>query len=186
MSDGPRTSAMVTVSVFGLNSRLAMLNKVAPSAVKRGMAAGVLAATIEVQGQVKHLLEGTVLNRRSARLWRSITADAFDKTGTTVGVVGTNVRYAAIHEFGGVIRPKKPGGFLVWKGGDGGAIFAREVNMPRRPYMSRAFSEKKQAVRDIVMRNVMQTVRREIDGSGPAGGGVLPASARRGVGFGAN
>jgi phage gpG-like protein len=64
--------------------------------------------------------------------------------------ISTNVKYAAIHQYGGVIRPKKPGGVLVFNlqtgtrfAGRGGRrlkspkavqtkVFATSVTMPRR------------------------------------------------------
>ena len=48
--------------------------------------------------------------------------------------VGTNKIYAAIHQFGGTIRPKS-GEFLVFRGADGETVFAREVTIPARPYL---------------------------------------------------
>lgn len=51
--------------------------------------------------------------------------------------VGTNLIYAAIHEFGGVIRPIN-GPFLVFEI-DGQVIRARKVTIPARPYMRPAY-----------------------------------------------
>lgn len=47
--------------------------------------------------------------------------------------VGTNVRYAAVHQFGAVIKPvnKK---MLVFNAG-GRTIFAKKVTVPARPFM---------------------------------------------------
>lgn len=41
--------------------------------------------------------------------------------------------YAAIHQFGGVIKPRQ-GQFLSWIGSDGVRVFARAVTIPARPY----------------------------------------------------
>jgi phage gpG-like protein len=176
----PRRAAMISATIFDQNARIRALSIIMPQAVQRGLDAGVLAAAIDVQGAVKNLLDGPVLNRRTRRLWQSITADSMTRGDRVVGVVGTNVVYAAIHEFGGTIRPKRAGGFLVWKGADGESIFAREVKMPRRPYMSRAFAERKTAVQKILFRAVMNAVR------GRDGGKILPAAERKGVGFNAD
>ena len=48
---------------------------------------------------------------------------------------GTNVIYAAIHQFGGTIVPKKAGGRLVFKAPDGHLVFAQKVTLPARPYV---------------------------------------------------
>jgi len=59
----------------------------------------------------------------------SITHEA---DGETVRV-GTNVVYAAIHQFGGEITPKR-GSHLVFKVGDGFVRVSR-VEIPARPYL---------------------------------------------------
>jgi phage gpG-like protein len=41
-------------------------------------------------------------------------------------------KYSAIHQFGGVIRAK--GKALSWVGSDGKRIFAKQVNIPARPF----------------------------------------------------
>lgn len=50
--------------------------------------------------------------------------------------IGTNKVYGAIHQFGGTIRPKKPGGLLILRT-PGGAVWgaARKVTIPARPYL---------------------------------------------------
>lgn len=67
---------------------------------------------------------------------------SFSSQPTAIGFqIGTPVKYAAIHQYGGVIRPKKPGGVLVFSPGKGPArrkgpgsrkVFARSVTIPRR------------------------------------------------------
>lgn len=69
--------------------------------------------------------------RDTGRLRSSINAQA-DDSGVTVG---TNVDYAAVHQFGTTIKPKKQGGRLVFAGGSGGLIFAKQVTIPARPFM---------------------------------------------------
>ena len=48
-------------------------------------------------------------------------------------IVGSNKVYAAIHQFGGTIRPKA-GGRLVFRLG-ARTVFARSVTIPPRPYL---------------------------------------------------
>jgi phage gpG-like protein len=48
-------------------------------------------------------------------------------------VIGTNKIYAAIHNFGGVIKPKK-GKALAFKIG-GKTVFAKQVKIPQREFM---------------------------------------------------
>lgn len=69
---------------------------------------------------------------------------------TGLHLVGSNKvkTYGYTHEFGGthsyVIRPRKPGGLLVFQGRDGSTVFAREVHrqpLPPRPYMGPALED---------------------------------------------
>ncbi len=183
MTTEARRAAVISASVFDASARIRALSIVAPKAVQRGLNAGVLAAAIDVQGAVKNLIDGPVLNRQTSRLWKSIQADSSEREGRAIGIVGTNVIYAAVHEFGATIRPKVAGGRLAWKGPDGW-VSAKEVRIPRRPYMSRAFAERKKEVQKILMRSVMNAVRDVFDGK--AGTTILPAAARKGVGFNAD
>jgi phage virion morphogenesis protein len=53
--------------------------------------------------------------------------------------IGSNKIYAAVHQFGATITPKKPGGLLVIRTGKGGRGEvmgkARSVTIPARPYL---------------------------------------------------
>ena len=69
--------------------------------------------------------------RDTGRLMNSITHDE----GGDYIEVGTNVKYAAVHQFGATIRPKRRK-FLVFKPkGASNPIFAREVTIPARPFL---------------------------------------------------
>ena len=69
----------------------------------------------------------------SARLMQSITSNASD-TGVEVG---TNVLYAAIHQFGGTIRAKTSRGlrFKIGKGRDASWATRQSVTIPARPFL---------------------------------------------------
>lgn len=63
--------------------------------------AGIGRITLKLLTQVKSLkLSGQALNVRTGRLRRSITQRIEDSGPDISGIVGTNVEYAAIHEFG--------------------------------------------------------------------------------------
>lgn len=68
--------------------------------------------------------------RDTGRLNRSITSNP-DKTGVTIG---TNVKHAAVHQFGATIMAK-PGKRLVFPGPGGALVFAKKVTIPARPFM---------------------------------------------------
>lgn len=69
--------------------------------------------------------------RNTGRLNRSVVANP-DTKGVTIG---TNVQFAAVHQYGATIEPKKPGGRLVFPGPNGRMIFAKKVTIPARPFM---------------------------------------------------
>ena len=71
--------------------------------------------------------EKTLIDR--ARLRNSIRY----KASPDYVVVGTNVKYAAIHQFGGVITPKKAKVLLFSVGGK--KVGAKKVTIPARPFI---------------------------------------------------
>lgn len=71
---------------------------------------------------------------RTGRLQDSIEAEAAFG-GEVVGASwAPGTEYAAIHEFGGVVRPRR-GRYLRFTGRHGGPVFAREVVITPQPYM---------------------------------------------------
>lgn len=84
-------------------------------------------------------LEGGQTLSDTGRLRRSFTYQA----NARGFVVGTNVRYAAIHQYGGTIRPKRAkylrfrlaGGTGKRKGGRGQWAQAKQVTIPARPFV---------------------------------------------------
>lgn len=72
--------------------------------------------------------------RDTGRLLRSITFKATAKDVT----IGTNLKYAPLHQFGGTVRAKNAP-FLVFKTMKGtpaeATIFARKVKVPARPFL---------------------------------------------------
>ena len=176
---GGRTSADFSIEIRNLGPMADRLKNELPQAFQNAMFSGIQAGAIHLQSEIKILLEGPVLERRTGRLWRSIQPEVFKRGGTVVGVVGTDVEYAPVHEFGATIRPKRAGGFLVFEQG-GETRFAREVKIPRRPYMARAFREQKGKVFRIIRDTVLAHAQIAFGGSSP-GGSILPASQRAGV-----
>lgn len=68
-------------------------------------------------------------------LLSSITHVA-DESRVEVGVIAKtrSAKFAAVHQFGAVILPKR-GPFLVFRGAGGHLIFARKVTIPARPFI---------------------------------------------------
>lgn len=103
-----------------LDGRMAIIRKLILSRIGEKVIAEIKA----------NKLRGQVLKRGSEDLADSITYK-FVSLGTIE--VGTNIVYAAIHEFGGEIRPKTAK-YLRFKIG-GKTIFTKLVRMPKRPYL---------------------------------------------------
>jgi HK97 gp10 family phage protein len=83
---------------------------------------------------------------KTGTLKRSIHHETVEKSAQRVVVaVGTNLEYAAIHEFGGIIEAKN-GPYLVFRTGDGEWHSVTSVQMPARPYLRPALDENKDAI----------------------------------------
>ena len=175
-----RESAALSIDIKNMGPLADSLARKMPDAFQRALFVGIQAGTIHLSAKIKNLLEGPVLNRRTGRLWRSIQPEVYNRGGTVVGIVGTDVEYAPVHEFGATIRPKSAGGVLVFKVGDR-TVFAREVKIPRRPYVSRAFKEEKSKVFRLIRDEVLRRARAEFQGKTGSRGSVLPVSQRGGV-----
>jgi phage gpG-like protein len=84
-------------------------------------------------------LEGGQTLSDTGRLRRSFNVANVSERGF---VVATNVQYAAPHQYGATIRPRRkrylafrlPGGRGKRKGGKGAWVFAKQVTLPARPF----------------------------------------------------
>lgn len=97
--------------------------------------------------------------------------------GLAGGNAGKVLKYAAIHEYGGIIRPKTPGGVLVFRvetaqrigqyrssrrkdTSMSNVIFAKQVTIPARPYLGPAMTIQRPAVQ----RTFERRIRELLDG----------------------
>ncbi len=110
--------------------------------------------TIALQAHVvEHKLSGQVLHVRSGTLRRSITYAMHEDDEAIVGIVGTNLEYAAIHEYGGTIhvpeiRPRNAKALHFYVGGK--EVFAKkakahDVHMPERSFLRSALRDRREA-----------------------------------------
>ena len=93
-------------------------------------------------GKPPHKLTGT--------LSRSITHEVT----TSRARVGTNLKYARIHEVGGIIRPKTAPA-LVFKTADGSWVRTQKVIMPARPYLRPAVYKNRRAIKKFLGRKII-------------------------------
>jgi phage gpG-like protein len=105
---------------------------------------------IELQTHVKEdKLSGQVLHNKTGTLRRSINQRVDEEGDTFVARVGTNVKYAGIHEFGGtipshVVQAKNAQALRFAIGGD--FIFRKsvvipDVQMPERSFLRSALAD---------------------------------------------
>jgi HK97 gp10 family phage protein len=144
----------------GLDDLLTKLKK-AKSALDRELNGALLKAGLVVAGQAQRNVSGprpdrlgVVTNRLRSSISAVLVANGRVK-------VGTNVVYAAIHEYGGrtkphLIRPRKAKA-LSWQG-EGGEIFTRRsVNhpgsvIPARPYLHPALESRRAQALQIIRK----------------------------------
>lgn len=97
--------------------------------------------------------EGTSTLYRSGTLARSID---YSVSGDAA-IVGSGLVYAAIHQFGGTIVPKKAKR-LVFRLGNR-TVFARKVTLPARPYLGLSATD-----REDIIDQVGRFIRSKIGG----------------------
>lgn len=130
-------------------------------AVFRGLKKGLNDALALLERKAKGIFgRSGALKVRTGYLRRSIKKTRISVSGHLIhGAVGSDVEYAAIHEFGGVIRPvhKK---FMVFRNQSGALVFTKRVIMPKRPYLSLAYTTSRTLMRKLIDQAVMNEVRR--------------------------
>lgn len=91
---------MIDAYVVGDAEVVAKLKEV-PQKVQKSLVARMTGITIDLQAYVKtDKLSGQVLKRRTGTLSRNINQRVNESGNQIVGTVGTNVEYAAYHEYG--------------------------------------------------------------------------------------
>ena len=133
---------MVIVSVRN-EALMAMLSG-APNRLRDAMARTMTRLSIELQANVKKdKLSGQVLHTRTGTLRRSINRSISQSGDGVVATVGTNVKYAGVHEYGfdGVVTVKdhlracKNGGTAEVKS------HTRHMKLPERSFLRSALRE---------------------------------------------
>ncbi|MCX6022999.1 MAG: HK97 gp10 family phage protein [Chloroflexi bacterium] len=111
---------------------------------------------------------------KTGNLRRSIHVGEPWRSGDTVSVeVGTDLEYAAIHEYGGVVTPKngkvlawvtrgkRPTSAAGWKKArkEGRVAFAKKVHIPARPYLRPALDENVAEVQEEIAKALAKLVK---------------------------
>lgn len=132
--------------------------------------------------------QGLIKTRTMSRSVHSVVIES--SVNRAAVQVGTNLEYAAIHEYGGVIHPKNskylaiPVGtytgsprrhpdlkvrvtnngnlVMVSAGGEVQYVLKQSVTIPARPYMRPAYDEQKQEVIDTMQQAYMQLIKKAV------------------------
>lgn len=143
---------LLNIALTGDRQLMAKLDRM-PLAVHQSLKLKITMLTLKLEKRVKaDKLNGQVLNRISGRLARSIASKVVDTPESIVGSVFSSgdVKYAAIHEFGGQTAPHlivpKNANVLAFMGKSGNQVFARKVNhpgskMPKRSFLRSALTD---------------------------------------------
>ena len=140
-----------------------------PDRVRDALSEKANALAAELEARIQQKLAGTVLNARTGALAGSIIATIEDSSANVSVSIATSgdVKYAAIHEFGGTIPPHeimpdkaKALAFAI----GGKQVFAARVNlpavtMPERSYMWSSLAEMADEIRDELAEAVVEAMR---------------------------
>ena len=144
------------IKVEGADAVAAKL-ALAPEQIRRAVARAVEQSAASVTAGAKAKLSDEILRVRTGRLRRSVH---YVLTGTAVApsaVIGTNVEYARIHEFGGQTRAHLIEALnakvLAFKASTGETVFVRFVHhpgshMPERSFLRSTLGEQQQSIKD--------------------------------------
>ena len=113
--------------------------------------------------RTRRLAMSLIARSRGSKLMNSAEGGVQMSADAGLNVSGklyTRVPYAGIHEFGGVIVPKKAK-FLSWVGADGKRVFARKVTMRARPFLGPATKDNvtKQAIPNIFGKKLTNSIQ---------------------------
>lgn len=149
---------MLNVSLIGDTELRAKLSGM-PSKIHDALLRKITALSFKLQAYIRiEKLSGQVLKHQSGNLWRSIQQRVDDQGSAIYGRAFSSgdVKYAAIHEFGGktsphVIEPVKAKVLAFVMGGK--QIFAARVNhpgsvMPERSFMRSSLKDMQQEIVD--------------------------------------
>ncbi|MCE9561890.1 MAG: hypothetical protein K8U57_07535 [Planctomycetes bacterium] len=135
---------MLSVTLVGDKELVARLEAM-PDKLRAALLRKVTYLALRLENKVKtDKLSGQVLNHKSGRLWRSIQHSVASTPTSVTGKVYSagDVKYAAIHEFGGTTKPHiieaKSAGSLAFAW-NGKQAFFKRVNHPGSKIPERSY-----------------------------------------------
>ncbi len=157
---------MATYSPEEFKRKIERFAKDQPKAVEIGLKAG--AELVRGEAVRNHLSgpkmptgRGSAKRATLARGSGDLAGSINTKVKTTpklLAQIGTSMKYARIHEKGGVIKPKS-GRFLVFTIGNK-KIFASSVTIPKRPFLAPSLEAKRSDAVELILKKIMEAYRR--------------------------
>lgn len=161
---------LITAYLIGDRELVARLQAM-PVKVQGSLLRAVTALSLQIQDYVKQSkLSGQVLKRRTHNLADNIHQRVEAGETAVTGIVGTNVPYAAFHEFGfsgtesvkGHLRtikqafgkPLKEGSKEIFVG-----AHSRQVNYPARSFLRTALADLTPQIKDVLDRAVREALQ---------------------------
>lgn len=141
----------ITFTIEGLEEVQAGLNDLADDLRSETSLAMVTDCGIAAREWMKENVRTKLWRHPTGRLENSIQAVPMTNDQGAVCYVGPldpTIPYVNIHEFGGVIYPKRAKA-LSWIGDDGRRHFAKRVYIPARPYISPALQDHDEEILEI-------------------------------------
>lgn len=152
---------MIALEVTGdreLRFRFESMGERIRAALKQSMLRAMFGLQAHVQGEK---LSGQVLNVRTGRLRASITSRVTETPTAVTGIVGTNVEYAGVHEFGfsgsqnvAAFTRRTPSGRLA-----NVRAFTRQVSLPERSFLRSSLRDQASEIRDELAKGVADALR---------------------------
>ena len=152
---------MITVTLIGGGELVAKWGRI-PASARDALRAEVQKAALALTAHVKQdKLTDQVLRVRTGRLRRSITQRVEVEGSRVMGYVGTNVEYAAAHEYGirgsiGVrehLRRSKQGKQFSVR------AHLRNVNIPERSFLRSALADMKEQIVNGMVTAIQDAVK---------------------------
>jgi HK97 gp10 family phage protein len=158
---------MIKAWIVGTEGVIGRLDQI-PSKVAAALRRAVEAEAIKLTAYVKEQkLSGQALKAQTGTLQRSINYQLLDEGDRIAATVGTNLVYAAIHEYGGTTRAHVieacKGKALAFQMG-GQDVFFKRVNhpgshMPERSFLRSSLEENAGSIKAAIEQAVAEGVK---------------------------
>jgi phage gpG-like protein len=125
-----------------------------PDRFKKSLLSGVRKAMYYAESKAKKSFgQAGNLKVRTGYLRNTITSNVQQVSDGVEGTLSSNAVYAAIHEYGGTIKPVNK---MFLKFETTQMIFARQVTMPARPFLGPAIEEGMDKMEDIIEKEITE------------------------------